>query len=261
MMKPTVTILGAGRMGAPMARRLAATGYDVTLAARDSSRIAAAAGDTSALRTTTDMAAAVAGAAVVIVAIPPAATAEVLAVVAPSLAHGALVATLSPAMSLDELACILPDGVHAARLMPNTALRLGASMTFAAFGREVPPEVRGTLVGLMEEMGEVSVIDERLMGAATALCSCGIAYAMRYVRASVEGGVQMGFDPAMATRAVAATLRGAAAILLEQPTPHPEAEIDRVTTPGGTTIRGLNAMEVAGFTPAVIAGLMASSHE
>lgn len=257
----TIAILGAGRMGAPMARRLAGAGYDVCLSARDMARLKAAAGDEPRIRLTTDTAAAVSGARLVIVAVPPAATAAVLDAAAPALAVGAVVATLSPAMSLAEVQSHLPAGTFAARLMPNTALRLGASMTFAAFAADVPADSRAMLVADMEVMGQVTVIEERLIGAATALCSCGIAYAMRYVRAAAEGAVQMGFDPAVATRAIAATLSGAAAILMQEPTPHPEAEIDRVTTPGGTTIRGLNAMEAAGFTPAVIAGLIASSHE
>ena len=105
--------------------------------------------------------------------------------------------------------------------------------------------------------GSVMTIEECLLPAATALASCGIAYAMRYVRASVEGGVELGFRAADAQRIVVATLRGAAA-LLDRPGTHAEAEIDKVTTPGGLTIRGLNAMEAAGFTPAVLAALRAS---
>ena len=95
------------------------------------------------------------------------------------------------------------------------------------------------------------------MNAGMVMASCGIANALRYVRAATQGGVQLGFRAEEAQHIVAQTLRGAAS-LLEAEGAHAEAEIDRVTTPGGLTIRGLNAMEQAGFTNAVIQGLLAA---
>ncbi len=105
-------------------------------------------------------------------------------------------------------------------------------------------------------MGTTLVIDEQHLPAATTLASCGIAYAMRYIRAAMEGGTELGFKAAVAQEIVAQTVKGAAA-LLSVPGAHPESEIDKVTTPGGLTIRGLNEMEHAGFTSAVIRGLKA----
>ena len=100
------------------------------------------------------------------------------------------------------------------------------------------------------------LVDERLINAGMALSSCGIAYVMRYIRAATEGGVELGFKAADALGIVLQTVRGAVE-LLQAGGGHPEAEIDKVTTPGGVTIRGLNAMEHAGFTSAVIRGLKA----
>ena len=94
------------------------------------------------------------------------------------------------------------------------------------------------------------------MVAGTALSSCGIAYVFRYIRACVEGGVEMGFYPKDAQEIVLQTIKGAAELLMKNKS-HPEQEIDKVTTPGGITIKGLNAMEEAGFTNAVIKGLKA----
>jgi pyrroline-5-carboxylate reductase len=111
---------------------------------------------------------------------------------------------------------------------------------------------------LFDTLGKASVIEERLMGAATALCSCGIAYAMRYVRAAMQGGVEMGIYPGESKDYVLQTLRGAVA-LLETTGNNPEVEIDKVTTPGGITIKGLNEMEANGFSNAVIKGLKASN--
>ena len=107
------------------------------------------------------------------------------------------------------------------------------------------------------ELGDAMWVEERLMGAGMALASCGIAYAMRYVRAATEGGVELGMYARDAQRIVAQTLKGAVA-LLQANQSHPEQEIDKVTTPGGITIRGLNAMEQAGFTNSVVQGLKAS---
>ena len=90
-----------------------------------------------------------------------------------------------------------------------------------------------------------------------ALASCGIAYAFRYIRAASEGGVELGFKAHQTQEIVMQTLKGAVA-LLEADNLHPEEAIDQVTTPGGYTIKGLNAMEQAGFTNAVIQGLLAS---
>ena len=86
--------------------------------------------------------------------------------------------------------------------------------------------------------------------------SCGIAYVFRYIRANVEGGVEMGFYPKDAQEIVLGTIKGAVELLLAHGS-HPEQEVDKVTTPGGITIKGLNAMEEAGFTNAVIKGLKA----
>ena len=109
---------------------------------------------------------------------------------------------------------------------------------------------------IFDAMGETMIVEERLLPAATTLASCGLAYAMRYIRAAVEGGVEMGFYPKDAQKIVLQTVKGAVD-LLQVTREHPEAAIDKVTTPGGVTIRGLNAMEEAGFTNAVIKGLKA----
>ena len=113
------------------------------------------------------------------------------------------------------------------------------------------------LLAVFKELGDAMLVEERLMNAGLVLASCGIAYALRYIRANTQGGVLMGFTPADAQRIVAQTMKGAAS-LLSNGSSHPESEIDKVTTPAGLTIRGLNAMERNGFTTSIIEGLMAS---
>jgi pyrroline-5-carboxylate reductase len=105
-------------------------------------------------------------------------------------------------------------------------------------------------------MGESIITEERLLGAGTTLASCGIAYAMRYVRAAVEGGVELGFKAKDSEKIVLQTVKGAVE-LLQATGEHPEAAIDKVTTPGGVTIKGLNELDHSGFNSAVIRSLKA----
>ena len=151
------------------------------------------------------------------------------------------------------------DSRHAAlfRMIPNLAIAYRQSMSFVA--QRCADEQRVAAVcDLLRAVGEVMVVEERQMGACTALSSCGIAYVMRYIRAACEGGVELGLYPNQARTIMLQTMAGAVA-LLNATGSHPEVEIDRVTTPGGITIKGLNAMEANGFTRAVIEGLKASA--
>lgn len=140
------------------------------------------------------------------------------------------------------------------RVIPNTAIVVNEGMSFIAAQNATQAQTN-VVVELFESMGKAMVINESLMTAATSLASCGIAYALRYLRAAGEGGVELGFTASQAHQIVAQTMVGAAQLILQQDT-HPEAEIDKVCTPGGWTIKGLNAMEEAGFTNAVIQGLL-----
>ena len=161
---------------------------------------------------------------------------------------------------LDHLASYAgADAEQAAlfRMIPNLAIAYGESMTFLA-QRGASAEQVAAVSELFGQVGDVMMIEERQMGACTALSSCGIAYVMRYIRAATEGGVELGLYPDQASRIMLQTMAGAVA-LLKATGHHPEVEIDRVTTPGGITIKGLNAMEANGFTNAVIAGIKASN--
>ena len=139
--------------------------------------------------------------------------------------------------------------------IPNIAIAEMASMTFVVPVGASEEQVQ-TVVNIFDEMGTTLITDEQHLAAGTTLASCGIAYAMRYIRAAAEGGVDLGFKADDAKKIVMQTMKGAVE-LLEASGLHPEAAIDLVTTPGGVTIKGLNEMEHAGFTSAVIRGLKA----
>ena len=141
-------------------------------------------------------------------------------------------------------------------VIPNIAIAEMASMTFIVPCGAATQHQTEQVKTIFDEMGSTLITDEQHLAAGTTLASCGIAYAMRYVRAASEGGVELGFKADDAKAIVMQTMKGAVQ-LLEASGMHPEVAIDLVTTPGGVTIKGLNEMEHAGFTSAVIRGLKA----
>ena len=203
---------------------------------------------------------AVRGADLVLLAVKPWKMEEVACELKPVLDYRAqMVASVAGGVGLADLSALfrhndmLPPLFY---VMPNTAVAVRQSMTFVA-AQGASEEQTATVVDMFRLLGEAMLVEERLMDGGMALASCGIAFAMRYIRAAMEGGVELGFYPNEAKQIVMQTLSGAVE-LLRSTGSHPEAEIDRVTTPGGITIRGLNEMEHAGFTDSVIRGLRAA---
>ena len=174
------------------------------------------------------------------VALPENAVKDVL--VAPELKNEkVIIGSMAAGISTDKIASLFGYQHPVYVIIPNTAIAVQQSMTFIT-GRNTTPDMDSEVLAIFRELGEAMLVEERLIGAGMALASCGIAYAMRYIRAATEGGVELGMYARDAQHIVEQTLRGAVA-LLQANQSHPEAEIDRVTTPGGITIRGLNAME------------------
>lgn len=199
---------------------------------------------------------------IVVIAVKPWKVEEVLREITPDMDYTRqAVASMVGGLGIAELSAWLDrgDGVLPATylIIPNTAIATMSSMTFIASARATE-EQENTLLDIFNELGKAMLVDEEHIAAGTSLASCGIAYALRYIRAAMEGGVELGFRADDAKHIVMQTLRGAVDIL-EKNNTHPEVEIDRVTTPGGLTIKGLNAMEATGFTHSVIEGLRAST--
>lgn len=140
--------------------------------------------------------------------------------------------------------------------MPNIAAEYGESMTFVAPSRSAKADAVERVETLFRLVGDVKVCEERMMAPGMMMAGCGIAYVLRYLRAMMEGGVEMGFYPSEAQKIAMQTMKGAVA-LLEETGLHPEQAIDKVTTPGGYTIKGLNELDHSGFNSAVIKSLKA----
>ena len=237
------TALGITRF-CPEAEVIATARHQETLNKYSSARI----------RTTLDNAAAAKDADLIVMGVKPWLLKEALTPLLPFMGSKILVSLAAgiPAQTLREWtegANI--QGVYT--VIPNLAIEIGESMTFIneVSGTE---DSRSVVTALFNSVGKALVVDEKQLGAGMMVASCGTAFALRYVRAATEGGVELGLYPGQALEAALQTVKGAA-MLAEAHGTHPEQEIDKVTTPGGITIRGLNAMEEAGFSNAVIQGL------
>ncbi|MBR6319271.1 MAG: NAD(P)-binding domain-containing protein [Prevotella sp.] len=200
-----------------------------------------------------------------------AATADIVAVVVKPWLVESVLKGIQPVLAPErQLLIVVAAGVSSANItgwlgdscpplflvIPNIAIAQRQSMTFIVPAARVGEKALQTVVGIFDELGTTLVTDEQHLAAGTTLASCGLAYAMRYIRAAAEGGVELGFKADDAKAVVMQTVRGAVE-MLQATGMHPEAAIDMVTTPGGVTIKGLNEMEHAGFTSAVIRGLKA----
>jgi len=170
--------------------------------------------------------------------------------------NGQVLVSVVTGVSIEEIVACLGRKMPIVRAMPNTAIAIQESMTCIA-AQYTSEEQLQYVHDLFDQLGEAVRIDEKLMNAATVLGACGTAFAMRYIRANIQGGIEIGFDAATATLIAAQTVKGAAELLLKNKT-HPEYEIDKVTTPKGCTIAGLNEMEHQGFSSSLIKGLVAS---
>jgi pyrroline-5-carboxylate reductase len=167
-----------------------------------------------------------------------------------------IIVSIAAGVNFEQLAGLFDTEATFFRVIPNTAIDVLKSVSTAASFR-ANAEQEELIVAIFGELGKTFLVPETQLNAFMSLSSCGIAYAFRYIRAAMEGGVEMGIYPNVAKEVVIQTLRGAID-LLEANNSHPEVEIDKVTTPGGITIKGLNEMEANGFTNAVIKGLKAS---
>ena len=159
-------------------------------------------------------------------------------------------------VSVNTIQNIVGNDHAVIRIMPNIAIQFGESATCISFEDKDKIEAQ-KVISLFQQLGTAPVIEEKLMDAATVLGACGTAYALRYIRASMQAGIEIGFDAQTALAIAAQTAKGAAKMLLEEKV-HPEQLIDRVTTPQGCTIVGLNEMEHQGFSSSLIKGIKTS---
>lgn len=157
---------------------------------------------------------------------------------------------------IDKIEAVIGKDNYIVRSMPNTAISVGKSMTCICSNEKGKKRIDLTKA-IFNRMGHCMEIPETQMQAATVICASGIAFWMRLIRATTQGAIQLGFDAQEAQELAMHTCNGAASLLIESGN-HPEQEIDRVTTPMGCTITGLNEMEHQGLSSSLIRGIIAS---
>jgi pyrroline-5-carboxylate reductase len=257
-----LAILGGGNMGVSIARGLVAAGSyvptDIILTRRQPQLLERLAREGFAVQK--DNRDAVRKARIVILAVRPQQLADLLkeisSVVSPT-RH--LIISIVTGVSADEVIKAIKKPARVVRAMPNIAVETRESMTCIALSR-APAASLAQARTLFDALGSTLMIEEELMVPATALCACGIAFFLRSIRAASQGGIQIGFHSDDALVMAAQTARGAASLLLSARS-HPEGEIDKVTTPSGCTIAGLNQMEHHGFSSAMIMGIVTAAQQ
>ena len=250
-----ITIIGCGNLGQAILKGLIKSANNLNLVATKREPDAIKHFEKEGVRILGDNIKAIENADLILLALKPYNVLEVLKDLAPhvdatkqvfvSLATGVMISTLRETVQSD---------IPIYRAMPNTAADVGASMTCIASNDSSHDEL---IEECFNTIGSTIRIDEKLMDAATVLGACGVAFVLRFMRGMVQGGVQIGFDSKTASTIVNQTVKGAAELIISGGQ-HPEFEIDKVTTPKGCTISGLNEMEHNGFSSALIKGIVSS---
>lgn len=260
-----ISIIGAGNMGGAIARGLSkgsfVKGSDISMSDVNQGNLQSMSDRNIGIRCTTSNRECVQDADLVILAVKPWLVDSIAAEIKDQLDYNhQIILSIAAGVPLEKLRALFSVSDDQAptlfRMIPNTAIDVMESFSCIS-SWNATSEQEDQIVKIFDDLGKAMLVPESQLNAFMSLASCGIAYAFRYVRAATEGGVEMGIYPNVAKEVVLQTLKGAVA-LLEANGNHPEIEIDKVTTAGGITIKGLNEMEHAGFTSAVIRGLKAS---
>ena len=260
-MSKKIAIIGGGNLGTAIAEGLLKSKFskpaDIYVTKRNTATLKSL--EARGVKVTDLNAEAVSKSEIIILAVKPYQVSEVLNGFKDKLSRNHTVVSVITGVLIRDLESIIEKKIPVFRAMPNTAIAIQESMTCLSFNNAGSAQVN-FVNRLFSTLGKVAVINENLMDAATVLGACGTAYAMRYIRANIQGGIEIGFDAATASLIAAQTVKGAAELLLQKNS-HPEQEIDKVTTPKGCTIAGLNEMEHQGFSSSLIKGISTSYHK
>ncbi len=254
-----IVIIGAGNMGGSIARGLAKGSIipagDITVSNPSQGKLDKLKAEFPALHVTNNNREAAKGADMIILAVKPWLIGSVLRELA--LEAKQILVSVAAGISFEQLAQnVTSKEMTMFRLIPNTAISEMQSMTLIA-SHNAKAEDEQLMLDIFNEMGLAMLLPEEKFAAATAMTSCGIAYALKYIQAAMQAGIELGIYPKDGMKMVAQSVKGAAELILNNDT-HPSVEIDKVCTPGGITIKGLNELEHEGFTSAVIKAIKKS---
>lgn len=256
-MSSKIAILGGGNLGQAIASGLLSEGFNasnLTITRHRTELLESF--KSQGVTITSDNRNAIKHAQTIIIAVKPYKISEVLNEISTEITNEKLIISVVSDYTITEIKADLNSDPTIFRAMPNTASSVNESITCIASHNANDIETQN-VKSIFNALGITIVINEQLMDAATVLGACGIAYVLRFIRGMIQGGIEIGFDAQTATQIATQTVKGASELLLQQGN-HPEAEIDKVTTPKGCTIAGLNEMEHQGFSSALIKGIKTS---
>ncbi|MDN4477964.1 pyrroline-5-carboxylate reductase [Demequina sp. SYSU T00039] len=258
---PRVAVIGGGVMGGTMIAALRVAGWpgeSITVVNRTAERSAALAAEYQ-ITAEADPRAALAGAGLVILAVKPQQMGDLLDAVGDAVAPGALVFTVAAALPSSFYESRLPAGTAVVRAMPNTPALVGAGATSISAGAHATEQHLLLAETMLRSTGVVVRVDEELIDAVGATAGSSPAYFYAVVEAVVEAGVMQGLERETATLLAQQTFIGAARLLAESGETPGELR-RRVSSPGGTTLAALAAMENAGLQGVISAGMNAAVH-
>ena len=252
-----IAIIGTGNLGSSIAKGLIKNESFTSLYLSDRNTKAVKSFETVAnVSITNDNVLAVENSDIILFALQPKHIDGVLESVKSKINDSHIIMSVAAGVDTVRIENILGADKMIIRIMPNTAISIGKSMTCIAANKAGQDKVP-LAQDIFNQLGTTMVIPEDLVQAATVICASGIAFWMRLVRATTQGAIQLGFEAEEAHELAVQTCFGSASLLIESGR-HPEQEIDRVTTPSGCTIEGLNEMEHQGLSSALIQGIVAS---
>ncbi|MGB5666026.1 MAG: pyrroline-5-carboxylate reductase [Maribacter sp.] len=252
-----IAIIGAGNLGLSIAKGILNSNGATTmyLTKRNTSEISAYE-KYGNVTITSDNREAVRNSDILVYAVQPSQLEAVLKDSKDLLTENHVIISTITGFGISKIEHIIGKNHNIIRSMPNTAISVGKSMTCICSNEKGKKRIE-LAKAIFNRMGHTMEIPEQQMQAATVICASGIAFWMRLIRATTQGAIQLGFDASEAQELAMHTCNGAASLLIESGS-HPEAEIDKVTTPKGCTIQGLNEMEHQGLSSSLIQGIVAS---
>lgn len=250
-----IQIIGGGNLGVALAIGLSkfSSNSEITITRRNIKQIKFL--ENQNIRVSSDNTFEINQADIILLTVKPYQLNVILHEILPHIANKIIVSAIS-GLSIDTLEQKTNHAHSIVRIMPNIAAQFGESATCISFS-ERSNEAGQKIFELFNLLGTALIIEEKLMDGATVLGACGTAYALRYIRAAMQAGIEIGFDAQTALSIASQTVKGAAQMTIEEKV-HPEQLIDRVTTPQGCTIVGLNEMEHQGFSSSLIKGIKIS---
>lgn len=210
------------------------------------------------IQMTDDNRRAVQGRDIIILSVEPQVLDHVIMEVTPVVSANQLLISVAAGFPIARIAQAFPFAARIVRAMPNTPSIVREGMTALSYGNGLPDHDRSTARAVFESVGKVVEVEERLLDAVTALSGSGPAYIFVVIEALADGGVKMGLPRQAAELLAAQTVLGAAKMILETGE-HPGCLKDRVASPGGTTIVGLQKLEEGRLRATLISAVEAAT--